>query len=254
MNALSWWRSWHGAPMDHKWAVIAARAGVIPGIVSAVAWAVIDYASQQENRGSVIGFDAEEYAVFSGFGVEQVEKVLAAMEAKGIISNGRLTNWEKRQPKREDTTVNERVARHRELKRSVTQCNAPDKDTERDKDTDTDKEGEAPPPNFPDDEWVKDEPFEQIRLAFVNSGIQASTADDSKAITSMVNDGVTAADVLAGIAWKAAHNDGKPVSYVSQVTNPARVAMRLRLQKNNGHGVKMRILTDANGNQLQVPE
>ena len=115
-------------------------------------------------------------------------------------------------------------------------------------------EGEAPPPNFPDDEWVKDEPFEQIRLAFVNSGIQASTADDSKAITSMVNDGVTAADVLAGIAWKAAHNDGKPVSYVSQVTNPARVAMRLRLQKNNGHGVKMRILTDANGNQLQVPE
>ena len=97
------------------------------------------------------------------------------------------------------------------------------------------EEPPATPPNFPDDEWVKDEPFEQIRLAFVNSGIQASTADDSKAITDMVKDGVIAADVLAGIAWKAAHNDGKPVSYVSQVTNPARVAMRQRLQKNNGH-------------------
>lgn len=106
-------------------------------------------------------------------------------------------------------------------------------------------EGKDPPP--PD-------PFDQIRLAFVNSGIQAATADDSKAITDMVKDGVTAADVLAGIAWKSAHNDGKPVSYVSQVTNPARVAMRQRLQKGNGHGPKMRILKDANGNTLEVPE
>jgi DnaD/phage-associated family protein len=123
MTAFLWWRSWHGAPMDEKWPVIAARSGVKAGIVSAVAWALYDYASQHKNRGTIEGFDTEVYAVFSGFPETEIAAVIKAMTDKGIITNGRLTNWEKRQPKREDYS-NERVRKWREVKRSVTQCNA----------------------------------------------------------------------------------------------------------------------------------
>ena len=55
--SIEWFRSWHGAPTDNKWLVIAKRAGVPAGMVSAVVWALFDYASQNENRGSVEDFD-----------------------------------------------------------------------------------------------------------------------------------------------------------------------------------------------------
>jgi len=122
MSAFEWWRSWHGAPMDHKYAVIANRAGVVPGVVSAIIWALLDYASQHKNRGSIEGFDTETYATFSGFPEDDIKAVLQALTDKEIIISGRFANWESRQPKREDDST-ERVTRFRELKRSATQCN-----------------------------------------------------------------------------------------------------------------------------------
>lgn len=123
MTTLSWWRSWHGAPMDNKWPVIAARSGVKVGIVSAVAWALFDYASQHKDRGSVDGFDTEVYSVYSGFPEVEVVAVIQAMTDKGIIVDGKLVNWEKRQPKREDDSK-DRVAKFRAKSKDVTQCNA----------------------------------------------------------------------------------------------------------------------------------
>ena len=143
MTSIQWWRSWHGAPTDHKWAVIAARAGVKVGIVSAVAWALMDHASQANLRGSVSDFDTEVYAVYSGFDEAEIIAVIKAMTDKGIISEGRLTNWRKRQPQREDSST-ERVRQWREMKRNVTQSNAeisPDKDTDKDTDKDINTTG-----------------------------------------------------------------------------------------------------------------
>lgn len=125
MATFDWWRSWHGAPMDHKWPVIAAKAGVKVGIVSAVAWAVMDYASQHQERGTVTGFDEEAYAIYSGFPESEVHAVIVAMSEKGFIEDGHLRNWMKRQPKREGDS-SERVTRFREMKHNVTQCNADD--------------------------------------------------------------------------------------------------------------------------------
>ena len=88
----SWWRSWHGAPTDNKWILIGQRASVPPGVVSAVVWALIDYASQNEDcRGSISGFDVETYCAFSGFKIEQVEAIISALTDKGIIEAGTLT-------------------------------------------------------------------------------------------------------------------------------------------------------------------
>ena len=137
---MDWFRSWHGAPTDNKWLLIAKRAGVTPMMVSAVFWALLDYASQQEERGSVAGFDAETYAMWAGCDETDVIAIVNAMRAKGVITDGeRLAAWEKRQPRREDDS-SERVRRHRDKQRqsvtddnvtqcndTVTHCNAPDK-------------------------------------------------------------------------------------------------------------------------------
>jgi hypothetical protein len=126
--SIDWFRSWHGAPTDTKWLLIAKKAGVPAGIVSAVVWALFDHASQCEQRGNVEGFDVETYAIFSGFEEAQIAAVIAALKEKNIIENGCLSAWSKRQPKREDNS-SERVAKHRvtqcnAVKRDVTQCNS----------------------------------------------------------------------------------------------------------------------------------
>ena len=59
-----WWRSWHGAPTDPKWLVVAEQAHVNPGMVAAVAWALLDHASQQADRGNVSEFDVETISTF----------------------------------------------------------------------------------------------------------------------------------------------------------------------------------------------
>ena len=131
-----WFRSWHGAPTDPKWLGIARRVDVPAGIVAAVAWALMDRASQATNRGSIDGYDADALGAFFGCDAEQVEAIVTAMTDKGIIDDGRFTAWGRRQPKREDRST-ERVREHR--KRTVTQRNAATRTETLDTDTDTDK-------------------------------------------------------------------------------------------------------------------
>jgi hypothetical protein len=120
-----WFRSWHGAPTDPKWLVVARRAQVAPGMVSAVFWALMDYASQHTDRGSVEDFDVETYAAFTGWEESEIDAVLDAMRSKGIITpDDRLAAWDKRQPKKEDPTATERQQRKRERDREVTRDNS----------------------------------------------------------------------------------------------------------------------------------
>jgi len=135
--AMDWFRSWHNAPTDPKWLLIARKANVPPGMVSAVFWALLDYASQEKERGSIDGFDVETYAGWAGWEDDDVQAVLDAMRSKGVITpDDRLSSWEKRQVKREDESSTERVrawrnaqrnadvTQNEDLKRDETQCNA----------------------------------------------------------------------------------------------------------------------------------
>jgi hypothetical protein len=143
-----WFRSWHGAPTDPKWLGIARKAGVAPGIVSALVWALLDRASQASDRGSIAGYDADGLACFMGCEPEQVEAVIALMHEKSILESNAFSGWEKHQPRREDDSK-QRVREFRERSKTqgnapVTQCNAeklPETlDTDTDTDTDTEKE------------------------------------------------------------------------------------------------------------------
>jgi hypothetical protein len=109
MPMLDWWKSWHGAPTDDKWLVIAKRAGVTAIMVPAIAWALLDHASQAENRGDVSTFDVEAYALKFGLDEDQVRAVISAMEARTMIVGGRISQWDKRQ--RNEAT--ERSRKHR---------------------------------------------------------------------------------------------------------------------------------------------
>jgi hypothetical protein len=128
--SIEWFRSWHGAPTDPKWLLVARNATkrsethVTPGMVSAVVWALFDHASQAGQRGNIDGFDVETYAVFSGFSESQITSIIEEMTEKKLIISGCLASWDKRQPKREDHST-ERVRAHRNaVKRSETQGNA----------------------------------------------------------------------------------------------------------------------------------
>lgn len=133
----SWFRSWHGAPTDPKWLSIAQRVNEAAvrhgasrnpcnaGMVSALFWALMDHASQADDRGDVSTFDIETYAAFSGFDPGVLAGIIVELTAKSLIQNGRLVAWEKRQPKREDSsTERTREWREKNKKRNVTQCDA----------------------------------------------------------------------------------------------------------------------------------
>lgn len=108
-----WFRSWHGAPTDNKWLLIAKRAGVKPIHVSGTFWALLDYASQHSDRGSIVGFDIETFALFAGMEEDHVSRIVTQLCDKGVIVDGHIANWGKRQPKREDDTAAERQQRRR---------------------------------------------------------------------------------------------------------------------------------------------
>lgn len=117
---MDWFCSWHGAPTDNKWLLVGKCAGVAPGIVSAIWWALMDHASQARERGKVDDFDVETYAAFSGFKEEKINKVLEVLNEKQLILNGWLVAWEKRQSKDPGAAQRKRNQRTRERDPSVT--------------------------------------------------------------------------------------------------------------------------------------
>lgn len=193
---MDWFRSWHNAPTDTKWLLIARRAKTVPGIVGYVFWSLEDYASQNTDRGSVKGFDIETCAAYSGFDEATITAIIAALTEKGVITQDeRLAAWEKRQPKREDdSTERVRLLRERERlqreanaavddvtqcnaeERTVTPSNAPDKIRE---ETDKEKSITTPPVDDDDGSLPLDPAFGRVCDAYhANIGVTTKIISD----------------------------------------------------------------------------
>jgi hypothetical protein len=125
---MQWFRSWHGAPTYFKWRLIAKRANVPAGMVSAIFWALLDCASEAEDRGNVEMFDVEAYADFSGFTEDQINAVISVFGDRNLIVNGRLNAWDKRQPAEEDPTNAERQRRFRPARAATNTTSEPAED------------------------------------------------------------------------------------------------------------------------------
>lgn len=116
---MEWFRWYHGTVADPKFTVIAKRAKQPRHVVIACWTAILEHASTRSDRGCLEEIDHEEIAASLDLETEQVEAVYQAMVGKGMIIDSRLKSWEKRQPKREDSTGAERKERWRRKKREA---------------------------------------------------------------------------------------------------------------------------------------
>lgn len=118
---MNWWRAHHGISNDSKLAVCAQRAKARRCEVLAVWVALLDFASQNDNdRGSICGLDQDQIAAITDIKLSCVESIMNEFKRRGMVtSEGRLTAWDKRQPRRErddsdSTTDRDRQRRFRQ--------------------------------------------------------------------------------------------------------------------------------------------
>jgi hypothetical protein len=105
---MDWLRWWHGTVSDPKLKWVARKAAAPLACVIAVWAALLEAASNIAGgeagvtRGDVAGFDCEAHDALLDVEDGTCARILAAFVDKGMVQAGRIANWEKRQPKRED--------------------------------------------------------------------------------------------------------------------------------------------------------
>jgi hypothetical protein len=118
---MEWFRWWHGTLTDPKFQWVARKSGQSFTSVIALWVALLERASSvtqgdaSVTRGDVSGFDCDDHDVLFGLDDGCCARIFDAFVAKGMIANNVITNWEKRQPKREDSSA-ERARAYRERK------------------------------------------------------------------------------------------------------------------------------------------
>lgn len=113
-RGIEWFRWHHGSVTDPKFQLIARNAGVRLGDVIA-AWAfILESASANTDRGVVEKIDYETLDFLLGVDGGTSARIVEAMTARGLIEGGRVSAWERRQPKREDDDAAERKRKQRE--------------------------------------------------------------------------------------------------------------------------------------------
>lgn len=111
---MDWFRWHHGSVTDPKFQLVAKKAGASVAEVVAV-WAyVLETASQNPKRGTVGSLDCEAIDLALGMADGKTDTILSVLHDRGVLVEGRIAAWDKRQPKREDETANDRKRRQRE--------------------------------------------------------------------------------------------------------------------------------------------
>ncbi|MFM0503932.1 hypothetical protein [Paraburkholderia caffeinilytica] len=150
---MEWFRWWHGTLTDPKFQWVARKSGQPFTAVISLWVALLERASSvtqgdaDVTRGDVTGFDCDDHDVLFCLDDGSCAKIFDAFTVKGMIADGVIANWEKRQPKREDSSaVRTRAYRERKAKESsVTTGDA--SVTQSDDKSREDKSRENPEPN-----------------------------------------------------------------------------------------------------------
>lgn len=93
---MQWFKVYHGTWTDPKLAGIALACGVSRSVVIACWVAVLDNASQSQDRGAV-SLSPDDLAAALGEPKEITEMVLSEFERRGLVKKHRVTNWDKHQ-------------------------------------------------------------------------------------------------------------------------------------------------------------
>ena len=105
--SVNWFRWWHGSVTDPKFGAVSLRAKCSLPETLAVWVALLEHASQADNRGDISDCPADEVAWALRMDIDTVTSILSAMESRGLIRDGRIEGWERRQPLREDAVGEE---------------------------------------------------------------------------------------------------------------------------------------------------
>lgn len=149
-----WVRLWDDMPTDPKWRVVSRRSG--RPITEVIAVFVFMMTTADPTTGALDGWDDEDVGAALDIDAEAVSAIRDAMQGK-TIEDGKLSGWERRQPKRQDDNSTDRVRAFRERKRSdetqvkrtETHGNAPEKireETETDIEPSANADGLTPAP------------------------------------------------------------------------------------------------------------
>ena len=114
-GGIDWFRWHHGSVTDPKFQLVARKSKQALASVIAV-WAfVLEQASASEERGTFGSIDGEAIDCLLGLEDGATGAILAAMGERGLVEDGFVSAWEKRQPKRErtDNTSTERSRAYR---------------------------------------------------------------------------------------------------------------------------------------------
>lgn len=124
-GGIDWFRWHHGSVTDPKFQLVAKKSGTnLPAVLAVWAFA-LEKASSAETRGEIGDIDHEAVDCLFGLDDGSTQRILDAMQDRSLIGDGVVTNWDRRQPKRErDDDSAERVAKHRAKKRQEEQSNA----------------------------------------------------------------------------------------------------------------------------------
>ncbi len=162
-GGIDWFRWHHGSVTDPKFQLVARKSGAsLPDVLAVWAY-VLEQASANENRGNHGEIDCEALDCMFGFDDGQTEAILNVMQSRGLLADGRVSSWDKRQPKRERDTDNsaERTRAYRERQKQqgdaeqsrVTPCDA----TERQKNAREEKSREDISPSLRSGESASDD-------------------------------------------------------------------------------------------------
>lgn len=114
-GGIDWFRWHHGSVTDPKFQLVARKSKQALASVIAV-WAfLLEQASASEERGTFGSIDGEAIDCLLGLEDGATGAILAAMGERGLVEDGSVSAWEKRQPKRErtDNTNTERSRAYR---------------------------------------------------------------------------------------------------------------------------------------------
>lgn len=115
-GGIDWFRWHHGSVTDPKFQLVAKQAGASVAEVIAVWACLLEAASGAQDRGNPGAPDFEALDCSLGLRDGVSKEIHARMTGRGLLDDaGKVTAWERRQPKREDDSAADRKRRQREL-------------------------------------------------------------------------------------------------------------------------------------------
>ena len=123
-GGIDWFRWHHGSVTDPKFQLVARKAGVgLPDVIAVWAF-VLEKASASEDRGSFGDLDHEAIDCLFCLDEGKTLSILEQMKVRGLVADGRICAWDKRQPKREreDDVSTNRVREFRERQKAQTEA------------------------------------------------------------------------------------------------------------------------------------